>query len=389
MKKILFVIPTLAHGGTNKSLENILEFLKKYPYDISIYSIELNQTRPYYQIFKKYLIIHKDRRIYNLINPIKKSGFNILYCGILKIFRSLCYLAKKDYTLYLCKKTAQHINNNYDIVIGFQEGIATILANFIPAQKKIAWVHCDYGVVTQSYKELYYNFNKIICVSEYTLNSFNSVLPHLSKRTKAIYNIVNSTLIFKKANQIDNIGVNINKRQFNIVSVGRIDYIKRFKEIPSIAYELQKRNIQFHWYIIGDYNTQEGKELIKNIERYKSTQYITLTGSRDNPYNIMNQCQLYVCLSISEACPYVINEARILHLPIVCTDFPSSYEFIKNGENGFICQFEKITDTIANLITDNTLYQQIKSNIKDFIYDNKIIEKNILSILKDEENFDK
>lgn len=237
--------------------------------------------------------------------------------------------------------------------------------------------------------ELYYNFNKIICVSEYTLNSFNSVLPHLSKRTKAIYNIVNSTLIFKKANQIDNIGVNINKRQFNIVSVGRIDYIKRFKEIPSIAYELQKRNIQFHWYIIGDYNTQEGKELIKNIERYKSTQYITLTGSRDNPYNIMNQCQLYVCLSISEACPYVINEARILHLPIVCTDFPSSYEFIKNGENGFICQFEKITDTIANLITDSTLYQQIKSNIKDFIYDNKIIEKNILSILKDEENFDK
>ena len=43
---------------------------------------------------------------------------------------------------------------------------------------------------------------------------------------------------------------------------------------------------------------------------------------------------MVVSTSVSEACPNVINEAKILHTPIVATNFGSVYEFIEDGVNG-------------------------------------------------------
>lgn len=386
MKKIIFIIPSLSHGGTNKALENILEFLEKQPYNISIFSIDNNKKNPYYSVFKQYLVPSNNSQLYNLINPIEKSGRKIIQSGILKITRNLYKLTNKDFTLHLCEKVAKNINKNqYDIVIAFQEGIATVLASYIQAPQKIAWIHCDYSVVPQHYKELYYKFNKIVCVSKYTLNSFNKVMPELSNRSIFIYNIVNSQIILNKASNTNNLKFDIDPKIFNIISVGRIDYIKRFKEIPSIADKLVKKNLKFHWYIVGDYNTNEGKELINNIKYFQLQKYITLTGPTNNPYAIMKQCQLYACLSISEACPYVINEAKILHLPIVSTNFPSSYEFINNHENGIICDFNEISDTIIELITETKKYQILKKNINLFSYNNQELETSILALFNYEE----
>ena len=139
MKKIIFIIPSLSHGGTNKALENILEFLEKQPYNISIFSIDNNKKDPYYSVFKQYLVPNNNSQLYNLINPIEKSGRKIIQSGILKITRNLYKLTNKDFTLHLCEKVAKNINKNqYDIVIAFQEGIATVLASYIQAPQKIS-----------------------------------------------------------------------------------------------------------------------------------------------------------------------------------------------------------------------------------------------------------
>ena len=49
MKRILFVIPIFNHGGTNRSLLNIISCLNEDEYSIDIYS--LSHQGPYKQIF--------------------------------------------------------------------------------------------------------------------------------------------------------------------------------------------------------------------------------------------------------------------------------------------------------------------------------------------------
>ena len=98
----------------------------------------------------------------------------------------------------------------------------------------------------------------------------------------------------------------------------------------------------------------------------------------------MNKCQLYICLSKSEACPYVINEAKILHLPIISTNFPSITEFITHQYDGVICSIDTIHTEIENVIKNKSIYNQIKGNISLFKFNNDQIINQITKLLKSE-----
>ena len=66
--KILFVIPEYSHGGTNKSLENLLSLLDKDIYEINIYSLYEDGGDYYKEVFKQYII--KKSRLYYWLHDI-------------------------------------------------------------------------------------------------------------------------------------------------------------------------------------------------------------------------------------------------------------------------------------------------------------------------------
>ena len=59
----------------------------------------------------------------------------------------------------------------------------------------------------------------------------------------------------------------------------------------------------------------------------------------------------------------IFNEAKILRVPIVSTDFGSSYEFINDGETGIITPLEGLPDAIIRMYGDEVLREQIKANM--------------------------
>ena len=85
--------------------------------------------------------------------------------------------------------------------------------------------------------------------------------------------------------------------------------------------------------------------------------------------------------SISEACPYVINEAKILGTPVVCTDFGSAKEFIDYGINGFYEPIEKVADRIICLIKNPNELLRVKNTLIDFRYNNWQILQQIYSLV--------
>ncbi len=383
-KKILFIIPGLNHGGTNKALENILLKLNPEEYNISIYCLQYNTQSPYYNIFKTKLIENKGIRL-NLLNKycnLQSSTKLVIF--LISIFRKTSKWIHWNLENIICKSIAQSLSAmNFDIAIAFQETIATKLGSYIIANKKIAWIHCNYEMLNKQSRtdKAYQDFDKIICVSNYTKNTFCNIVPRCRQKTKTIYNIIDVENIVNLSQQpIDD--YTFDENIFYIVSVGRIDAVKRFTEIPQIAAELYfHRNMSsFKWIIIGDHNNQEGDLLKKNIKIYNVENIIDLLGPKQNPYKYMTKCKLYVCLSISEACPFVINESKILHIPVLTTDYPSAYEFIKNDYNGKICKLNEIAHNIERIIKDKEFYNSMKNNIVEYRYDNKFIELQLSSL---------
>ena len=104
-------------------------------------------------------------------------------------------------------------------------------------------------------------------------------------------------------------------------------------------------------------------------------------GLKTNPHYYIKNADLLVSLSISEACPRVINEAKILHVPVVCTNFDTAKEYIDNMKNGFISPIDEIKHSILKIIQNEELKNNIIANISKFHFDNDDILKKINEVL--------
>ena len=383
-KKFLIVITNFRHGGTNKSLQNLTSIIDKKNIAIDVFALE--HYGPYKNNLPNCKILKSHFWINSLIGSFNETR------GIIKIFSLFIKVAGKFFGLFkidiascLFKWHADKLSNlNYDVAIAFSEGVPTRFVSFMSTSKKIAWVRCDYSRYLKlnnfpDESKTYLTFNRVICVSEFTRNEFCKHVPELNNKTHALHNVINTTFIKTQAEK--NNAEPIEEKSFIILSIGRIDRVKRFSKIPEIIRILINNNCDIKWYLIGPSDgTAEHQNLEKNIKKYKVEEHIKWLGPKENPYPYMAKCDLVVTTSISEAAPNVINEAKILNKPIVCTNFGSASEFIQDGHNGFIVPIEKVADKIELLIKDKQLYKKIEANLSDFEYNNEKILKQFFDI---------
>ena len=373
--KILFVIPSFNSGGTVSSLASIINSPLSSSYDIDVFSIKKSG---YNKTLSSFSIGLND-------------AISALHCG----FSSLSTKDRIKFTLlktiyrisalrtsinnYVERRTIRRIEERkkYDYVVAFQEHYTTRFVQGFHCERKIAWVHCDYAyAVDESNNELemYSRYFKIVCVSNYTRQSFISRYPLLENNTIAIHNLFDESIVLEKANELID-DKRFDSSVFTIISVGRVSAVKQFSLIPSIASGLKNHNIKFKWYILGAAKyPEELQKLNDGIERNDVQECVFYLGAKINPYPYYLKSDLLVCLSKSEACPMIFNEAKILHLPILSTDFGSACEFIEDGKNGFITTLEQIPVKIEELIRHTDNLDLIKSN-NSFIDDdpNRVI----------------
>lgn len=169
--------------------------------------------------------------------------------------------------------------------------------------------------------------------------------------------------------------ISFDPEYFNIVSIGRLDPVKRMSIIPTIANHLVNKGDKIRWLVIGPKGgtDKEYAELTDGIRKFNLGEHVLYLGMQSNPYPFIKNADLLVNTSISEACPYVINEAKILGTPIVCTDFGSAKEFIDSGSTGLISPIDDMAETIHQYINNAEIRNHIKDNLNGFKYDNESI----------------
>lgn len=362
-KKLLFVIPEFSHGGTNKSLENLLHFIDKNKYDVSIYSLYEDGGDYYKNIFSQYIL--KKSLLYHLThdNQVTRKVMGIL----MKLSNSINFN-------WLYNREAKILQKkyNFDTVIAFQEGASTLFTSFFEKPRTIAWIHYDYAVRegfqgSSHERKLYSKYDKIVCVSNAALHSFVKVYPEFSKKSTFIYNTINTDAII--AASLESFDNPFHNDCFNILSIGRFVGVKQFLHIPEIAAKIKSMtDKRFCWYIIGD--GEHYCDVETKIKELQLEDEVKLLGAKDNPYPYIAHAHLHICTSRSESFSYTIAESKILHVPVLTNDFPVSAEVISESE-GWICNIKNMPQLLTGIIENkDDIYAIKRKKICSYSYDN-------------------
>lgn len=375
MKRILFIIPSLLVGGTTTSLSALYSFIRWY-YQIDVF-VMAHDTSWDDRVFSN-AIIGKNRTIhaYNCNYKASKSSsfLESFYILVVKLLKRLSLCIHWDFEGIIYRRFAAKARGKYDIVVGYQEGASTRLASCFLTSKKIAWIHCDYRRYGEKNNDIYYypKFDDIVCVSKFTTEVFRELFPELASKVKCVYNLLDYTSI-RKASSVTVDDNRFCNDKFTILSVGRVCDVKRFDQIPSIAKGLLDKGVAFRWYVVGPSVDNSLSILLDQVTKYELEDVVIYLGNKSNPYPYFKRSNLLVSLSVSEACPMVFNEARVLELPVVSTDFNSAYEFIETGVDGIITQLGKMGDTLYDIISEPEIYNKLKTNVSRKIYNDDAV----------------
>ena len=214
----------------------------------------------------------------------------------------------------------------------------------------IQMVHADYirAKETNFYYQKWFKTTEHIGVSEHVCKVFKELYPN--EKITRIYNILDET---QKTNPI-----------LKLISATRVSKEKGYNRMLKLAQELKKANIKFRWTIFTDLE-------LYNQKPFDLEEIVYMKPSHDF-MDYITEADYGVQLSDTEGYSYFINECLQYGTPVLCTDFPSVYESVEDGINGYILDMD-----LKKLDVD-----KIVNNIpKDFEYKEKCTEKDWIKLL--------
>lgn len=353
--KMLITMYGMGVGGVEKALINLLQSIDKDMFDITI--LFLVKEGEYIDKIPCYVKVLE----------LKVSDFqrNMLIFGTLKTFllymkklklanamKTLIFIYKYKYRTFkskhknvyfetLFKDLSAH-KEIYDIALDFFGHFSFTTyytSEKVNAKVKAAWIHSEmFHKNARDFLNYYSKYNKIYGVSKACVNKFKLVFPECADKIETFYNIVFTDEI--KQNAYIGKGFDDNYYGLRILTVGRLDKAKGCDMAIKVAAELKNEGFIFRWYVIGE--GRERKYLEKLIKKYKIKNTFILLGSAKNPYPYIKQSDIYIQPSRYEGYCISLAEARILHKPIITTDFSGAREQIKNTITGYVVNFNKL-----------------------------------------------
>lgn len=383
MKKIIFCLQTMTLGGVERELITVLkkiytqfnitlfllhledkEVLKEIPKDVKINILGIDEDYYYGNTFK-------------LVKQRIKKG-KIIEAGTIAFKRCL-----------KIGTTGSNINidnlptleEHFDVAICYHIHSPLMLkytVQKIKADKKVAWIHNDFYVSKypiQRLKKLVEVYDEFVAVSKKVECEFRTLCPWYQGKISTAYNYLDANEIIELSNAPNIESAFLQQKQVKILTVSRFSEQKGIDLAIVVCSMLKKENLKFHWFLIG-YGELESTYR-KLIDEYDVRDYFTILGKKTNPYPYIKNCDIYVQPSRHEAYPLVIIEAKVLHRPIVCTDFDGADEQIDNNVNGIIVPLndtKALFKEIAKLICTPELRRILSKELEKWCVEDELQE---------------
>lgn len=371
-KNLLFVMNNLNCGGAEKALISLLETI-----DYSLYNVDLflfkHEGLFFSKIPKQVNLLEEPFEYKYFDMSIKTAITDCIKKGKLQVALSrLCagYIFNTENNRSRCEqrvwkymsKTLNRINKKYDVAIGYLEKNPIFFCiDKVDANKKIGFIHNDYdklGMDPTIDKKYFTKLDSIVTVSEECAEVLKQRFPMYKQKIDVMYNIVSPHMIKNMSLE----KTDINYKGIKLVSVGRLNYQKGFELAIEACKILVGSGYDLKWYVIGE--GEERGKLEKMIEENDLQEVFLLLGIKENPYPFIKEADVYVQSSRFEGKSIAIDEAKILHKPIVVTNFSTATDQIKHKENGLIVD-----------MNPQSIYKGIKQLIDNKELRNKLIEQ--------------
>lgn len=355
LKSVLFFIECLDHGGAEKILTNIVKYLDKSKYNITVVSETDNEFHT------EDIKAHANHRCF-VRQKNNKSKIGRL---INKLIIKFSLIAPPVLVRQLL------IRGKYDIEIAFCEGYATriIGSSKNKKSKKIAWVHTD--VVNHPWSETvfgskrrelqcYEKFDQIVCVSNTILDSFESKYG-LTDKTQVLYNLIDYQSILKKATSSPQ---KANDSLPSFVLIGSFKKIKGYDRFIDVCHKLFNEGYTFNITIMG--SGPEYQNISQKISLLRLGTQITLMQYQSNPYKHLSKSDALICCSYAEGYSSVVCESIILGIPVIATDCSGMKEIFGDKKCGIICpnSFDGLYQALKSVLDNPEILIEFSESAK-------------------------
>ncbi|TYS60078.1 glycosyltransferase [Sutcliffiella horikoshii] len=393
-KKILFVLPSLDAGGGQKSLVNLLTQIDSQNFQVDLYLIK-SEGLFFNSLPKDVRVIEPTGSYLTFSKGFFPSIFSFIKTKDLKMIYFRIMLAIQN-RLYRNKNKAEqrgwkYLNHffeplpqRYDVAIGYLEKSSIYFTvDKVNAEIKIGWIHTNYsdsGMDSEVDFRYFNKLNHIVTVSEECAHSLRKEFPPYKEKIFTIENIVSKKMILSLAKQNSDLKI-FDNQNINILTIARLSHEKGIDLAIKSCSELVKKMSNIKWFIIGEGPEKEKlKKLIKKLNLEKN---FLLLGLKENPYPYLNKADIYVQPSRYEGKSLAIDEAKILHRPIVITNFETAKDQIKNNENGLVVAMNEngLTEGIMSIITNKNLKIKLESGLSKEKHSNEEEVEKLYSLI--------
>jgi glycosyltransferase involved in cell wall biosynthesis len=376
-KNLLFIINNLNCGGAEKSLVSLLQTIdySKYAVDLFVFKHE----GVFFENLPKEVHILREQKIvpylYSsttsaLLKAVKNFNFKAIRLRLHLYLLSKKHqsgVAVEQYFWKYYVKGLSPLEKEYDIAVGFQEkNPIYFCVDKVKAKTKIGWIHTDLEKLQLDFMHEQYYFEQldhIITVSEGLTERLQLQQPQFKLKIVTIENVISSKVL--KDLSKEPIEFDFESGFFNIVFVGRIAHEKGlFMGLEALKI-LVEQGYAVRWYLIGEGNQKE--KLLLEAQRYGIASHLFFLGLKSNPYAYISKASAFLLPSFYEGKSISLEEAKLLHKPIVITDFSSAKDQIVDGVTGLISAMnaESIAEKLALFINDSTLREVVTIQLKN------------------------
>ena len=374
-KRILFVMASMNRGGAERSLINLLELMdkKRYAIDLLVFN---SGGKLMEQVPEGVHILKPDRAITCLSTSskaelgqslsIKSILFRVMYI-LKKNKRAKQYIQNQEKWKYAFQPALKPMKTEYDIAVAYMHSLPSYyVIDKVNAKRKILWVHNDYSRLVEGMdfdRPYFEKADKVVTISEQCVRELEKAFPDLSDKFTCIYNLNPENKIREKALAFYPEEYK-DCKGLKLISIGRLNYQKGFDYAVDAAKILREKNIDFSWFIIGSGELRQSLE--DQIRLLGVEKEVHLLGERENPYPYIQNADIVVQTSRFEGKSIVLDEAKILHKPIITTDYVSVQDQIEDGKSGMIVPIDSnsIADGILLLLENPVLREKLVNELK-------------------------
>lgn len=175
--------------------------------------------------------------------------------------------------------------------------------------------------------------------------------------------------------------INVDKDDFVVVSVGRLDSNKNNKTVIKAVAKANNPKIKF--ILCGDGDERE--ELKQLADEFGVGRQVVFLGNRTDVKEIYSVADCFVIASFREGLSRSLMEAMASGLPCIVSDIRGNVDLIENKVNGYVCKvsdYKAFADAINNLSTNVRLCKKMSElNIEKVQeYSVSVVEKEMQEI---------